>query len=242
MEDLEENQTKKRRLAEGLFKATHYRSYHSYRRSLKVGKSFLVIGIIFALTSLIPILLLQTLALNIAVICLTVYLLTDYWVASKSQMMKKESEQVITSIFEYANLNEKINGWNLFTGIYGSDSLELTFTNEKSFLGDALRLIRGEESTLPLNENNIEAIKYFLERQNEQQGFIVYATMTEMMAENFTRRGIVVKQIENKYRSLPSRWDYAVATGRLANALWGYPRDFGAYILRYSKEKGNFEK
>lgn len=229
-----ETNSMKNKLVNGAYHATHYRTYHSYRRSIVIAKVFLYLGFIFTVLGLIPINVNQLAPLNIAIFFYTTYLLYTYWSVSKNTTAKRDSRTVVSQFANASGVKGNVKGWSLYDGAYSDndkESLEIVLTYERTFLGDALRLIRGEEPTLPLNDTDIEVLKFYLKKQQENNLFITYATIPENLAENFSRRGIKLTEISNKFRSRPSRWDYAVATGRMTNALWHFPRNFKAYLL-----------
>ena len=61
------------------------------------------------------------------------------------------------------------------------------------------------------------------------------------MAYNLSRRGFQLKELPHKYCSKPNRWDYAVTTGRMGNALWGFPRRFDAYLIEINETNAEIE-
>lgn len=244
MDDLGQKKTVRRSIMNGAFRATHYGSYHSYRRSAKIAKGFLYVALIFALISLISIPIFRGMALSITFFCVITYLIWDYWITSKSYQMKKDSAQVVKEVSAYAKTKARINGWNIYDGIYqdrNEDSLEISFVRERTFINNVWQLIKGREKTWPLNKDNLEGLKYFVEKQQEAEQFVVYTTLTEQMADNLNRRGFKLKELPHRYCTKPNRWDYAVTTGRMGNALWHFPRRFDAYLIEVNKTNAEIE-
>ena len=244
MDDLDQKKTIRRSLANGTFRATHYGSYHSYRRANRIAKGFLYAAAIFALISLLPFIIFRGMALSITFFCVMTYLIFDYWVSSKSQQMKKDSASVIKEVSAYTKTKSKIKAWHIYDGIYSGrdeDSLEISFVYERTFINNIWKLIKGQKKTWPLDSDNIKELKYFVSKQQEAGQFLIYATLTETMAYNLSRRGFQLKELPHKYCSKPNRWDYAVTTGRMGNALWGFPRRFDAYLIEINETNAEIE-
>lgn len=244
MDDLEQKKTIRRSLANGAFRATHYRSYHSYLRANRIAKGFLYVAAVFALISLLPFPIFRGMALSITFFCAMTYLIFDYWIVSKSNQMKKDSASVIKEVSAYTKTKPEIKGWHIYDGIYSGhdeDSLEVSFVYERTFINNAWKLISGYKKSWPLDSDNIKELKYFVEKQQEAEQFVVYATLTEQMADNLSRRGFQLKELPHKYCTKPNRWDYAVTTGRMGNALWHFPKRFDAYLIEVHKVDAEIE-
>lgn len=245
MDNLSENQNKRMRgkLISGAYKATHYQSYHSYRRSIGFSKVLLYLSAIFGIIAFVfsfsSLTFISGVALNLFAFNAVSYFLFDYWISSKHTQMKKDSQTALNEIGAAAGVHGKIDSWFLYDGIYvdeRNDSLEIAFTKERTFLGNIIRLVK-KQSTLPLNEDAIKALRFYLLKQQENEVYITYATLSADMVDDFEERGIQCEEIPNRFRCKPSRWDYASATGNFANALWSYPRTFKAYTLTVDVEK-----
>lgn len=241
MDNIPSKQKKKigGRLVSGAYKATHYQSYHSFRRSVGLSKILLYLAFFCGLVAFIPITMIQGLALNIFALCLVSYVLFDYWVTSKQSKMKQDSRTALNEISAVAGVKGIIKSWHLYDGVFtegSNDSLEIAFTKERSFLGNVILLIRKTKPAFPLDSDSMKVLRFFLLKQQENNLFISYATLSDEMVENFEERGIECEQISRRFRSKPSRWDYAVATGKVTNALWHYPRTFNAYLLSVDEE------
>jgi hypothetical protein len=158
--------------------------------------------------------------------------------------MKKDSASVIKEVSAYTKTKSKIKAWHIYDGIYSGrdeDSLEISFVYERTFINNIWKLIKGQKKTWPLDSDNIKELKYFVSKQQEAGQFLIYATLTETMAYNLSRRGFQLKELPHKYCSKPNRWDYAVTTGRMGNALWGFPRRFDAYLIEINETNAEIE-
>lgn len=244
--DETEQKNKKNQLKESLintsYKATHYMSYRSHRRSQKIARSFLGIAIVFALFGLIPWPIIQGAALNSALFLILIYILFDYWTTSKSTQMKKDSKTVVNQASMMAGVKTITEGWHVYDGGFetnGKETLEISFVKERSFLGNVYEL-RLKNKPLFLNsKDSIESLRYFLLKQRQNKGYTVYGTVDSKYAGYLQENGIVLEELPKKFISKPNRFDYAAATGKFSNALKGYPKDFKAYIFTVDLDQEN---
>lgn len=163
-----ETNSMKNKLINGAYHATHYRTYHSYRKSMCFAKIFLYLGTFFAAVSLVPITVIRGMAFNITAFFLVTYLLYTYFVVSKNAIAKQDSKTVVNQ-YSVANGKDTVRGWSLYDGAYVDDkeSLEVVLTKERTFLGDAIRLIRGDEATLPLSDDYLDVLHFFQSKKNK---------------------------------------------------------------------------
>ncbi|KJY54691.1 hypothetical protein JF73_17060 (plasmid) [Lactobacillus helsingborgensis] len=225
------------------YKMTHYKNYHAFRRTCTIAQIILKVGIIFGILGMFPELTIKILSLNISSMCLFLYIICNYWNNAKSHQMKKDSDEAVQKFYFFSDAKCGSETWHLYDGDYdvNKKSLEVSFVKERSFINNFFRLIRKKQGLLPLRFDDLKALRYLLLQQKSKNGYLVYATLSSNEVINLSKGGIHLKEIPIKKRNKPGRWDYAVATAKLSNALWNYPRNFKAYLMEYGhkENKGN---
>lgn len=214
------------------YKAGQYKSYHAYKRAEKRANCIAGIGVISFF--LLPLVLLQVFAIDVAIILMTIYMLYSVNISYRAGQIKADSKTALNQIAANYRKKVKIKGWSIYDGIYDEEgeSVEISLVNEQPFINNVYRLIRGNSYTVPLEQDDFEVLKFFVEQQQKGNAFVVYTTMPLAVKNDFEKRGFELTEISNRYRNKPGRWDYAAATGFLVNALWRYPKTFKAYTLK----------
>lgn len=227
-----------------LSRATHYSSYHSYRRSLRWANFYLIFTFLVGFVSLLPIppKTANTIS-SIFLILLLIYFFIYYWIISKSRRLKRDAALVKLEVAYNGIISD---GWNIYDGIYdegGVLSLELAFTRERTFLVNLWFTLRKKKQTIPLNEDDLFNLKYYLyglmNISANGTTYVAYATLSPELVDELATAGIMVNEITWYYKSKPGRWDYATATGKIRNAIFSYPQ-FHPYLL--SINRASFEK
>ncbi|UAY40741.1 hypothetical protein [Lactobacillus crispatus] len=217
-----------------IYNLTNYRSYHAFKKAnfrLNVFfTSLVVIGFLACFMSGQFGAILRGLILAL----LIVYIMSYSWIMTKSRQLRKDSAYALQEMeFESGRY---VSSWQLYDGIYNDSgwiSLEIAFGRENSYISDIFKLIRKKGKIYPLPAADIKNLKtmiYNLNRMPEQK-WLVYGTITDELAKKFIQNGFDLRLMENKYRTKPSRLDYAVATGNWKNALFKYPKNFSAYAF-----------
>lgn len=216
----------------GTYKAGQYKTYHAYRRAEK--RANWIAGIAVLSLFVLPLVLFQVFAIDVAIILMTIYMLYIVNISYRSGQIKADSKAALNQIAANYRKKVKIKGWNIYDGVYDEDgeSIEISFFKERSFINNVYRLIRGNSYTVPLEQDDFDVLKFFVEQQQKSNAFVVYTTMPLAVKNDFEKRGFELTEINNRYRNKPGRWDYAAATGFLVNALWHYPKTFKAYTLK----------
>lgn len=230
-------------LIDGVSKVTHYQSYHAYRRSLRLSNWYLLLAFLIGCCGLVPTKATSTgVFTSIVIVMLLAYFFLYYWIMAKAAKLKKDSDRAMLQVAFNGILS---SGWSIYDGIYdvgGVQSLEITFTKEQPFISNVWFLIRKEKRTLPLTENDILNLKYYLAGltsiSSKSVKYIAYATLDDNLVAQLQENGILVNEISRRYRTKPGRWNYAVTTGIVSNALQHYPH-FEAYQLQVEEDIQN---
>lgn len=225
--------------------ATHYGSYHAYRRSLRIITYYVMLAFVIGVIGIFPFSFNRHGFLtSLSGLMLIIYFFAYYWVIAKSRTMKKDSHDAMMM----AAVNGFISdSWRIYDGIFDipgnpnqnqpvQESLEVAFTRDNSYLKNIIWIIRGHKPSLPPKRDDIENLKAYLaglqKISTDSRVYVAYATMPKWLANDLSRQGIILTPIAHKYVTVPGRWDYAGATGRMANAIWGYPLHFDAYAMQ----------
>ncbi|QDR73600.1 hypothetical protein FOD75_10915 (plasmid) [Limosilactobacillus reuteri] len=234
----------------GISKISHYQSYHAYRRSLKWAIRYVILAFVIGCIGVIPNVArtygqLTTLSL----IMMITYFFWYYWIMAKSKQMRQDARD--------AMLMTAMNGivsdaWRIYDGIYdrpgfpdrnvpGQESLEIVFAQDHSYLRNIYWILKHRPASLPPKPEDIINLKRYLvglqNLSNEVTQYVAYGSMTDQIARYLATQGIELTPLPKKYVTKPSRWDYAAATGKLKNALWGYPHHFAAYQMVVNEDQ-----
>lgn len=221
-----------------IFRLTHYRTYHAYRRSLKWITDYLMLAFTIGIVGTFPVKVNQNnLLSNISILMMATYFFAYYWIIAKSRILKRDSRQVMLKVAVSGVIS---NSWCIYDGVYNQGnqvSLEIAFGQDHSYLRNLVSILRSRKkrAALPPTADDLQNLRFYLNQLNQmgtnEVQLVAYTTVTTELANLLARSGIKVDPISNEYLTKPGRWDYAAATGKLANALWKYPHDFHAYSL-----------
>lgn len=219
-----------------IYRLTNYLTYSSFRKSLFFSRFLVWVAIFLTIIDIfIPNITYQNMLISVILILLTFYMIYSYWIFAKASQLKKDSAYVMSKI---ALSGVKASGWHIYNGIYNNgnqNSIEITFVEEKSLLTDIYRLLTKKHVTLPLSTNEVINIKDYIQiitaNSTDDNKFVAYATLSDDMARLFLKNGIKLKEMSNRFRNKPLRFDYAAANGNIKKAISEYPKNFKAYVL-----------
>ena len=226
-------------LLNGLYKTTHYRTYHSYHKALAFSSKILILAFLLELISFLPWVINSSLISSIGLLLFVIYLLYYYWIMSKARGIKADSKKVM----EMISVNGYVcKSWRIYDGIFvttNHESLEIAFTQEHSFLYDLWLIFSHKKPVLPPDSQEINGLKNYLFKlsQIDNNGihYVAYATLTSTEAQLLRDYGVQVEPISKKFLTKPSRLDYASGMGKLRYAFFKFPKDFKPYLLSVNK-------
>lgn len=222
-------------LLNGLYKTTHYRTYHSYNKALAFSSKILILAFLLELISFLPWVINSSLISSIGLLLFVIYLLYYYWIMSKARGIKADSKKVM----EMISVNGYVcKSWRIYDGIFvttNHESLEIAFTQEHSFLYDLWLIFSHKKPVLPPDSQEINGLKNYLFKlsQIDNNGihYVAYATLTSTEAELLRSYNIILTSINNRFVTKPNRIDFAAGMGELKYAFTKFPKDFKAYLL-----------
>lgn len=173
-------------LLNGLYKTTHYRTYHSYHKALAFSSKILILAFLLELISFLPWVINSSLISSIGLLLFVIYLLYYYWIMSKARGIKADSKKVM----EMISVNGYVcKSWRIYDGIFvttNHESLEIAFTQEHSFLYDLWLIFSHKKPVLPPDSQEINGLKNYLFKlsQIDNNGihYVAYATLTSTEA------------------------------------------------------------
>lgn len=232
-------------MAEGVYKATHYSTYHSYRKSLKFVNRYLAVGIVAFVIGLTPLKFawLEVIE-SIGLFIIMTFFLAYYWVISKSRVLKKDAKKSMNMISRGSYVS---HFWYMYDGIYatqGVESIELVFYKDRNFAAALWKLMTKAKPTIPPKPEDIEALKEYLIKLSKvnlpneigiNTSFIAYGTMDEKLAQLLEDKGFDLTKLDDDYITKPSRFDYAATTGSFKGLIADYPQEFNAYLIAFDE-------
>lgn len=240
VENKERTTDSRQRTQQFLYGLFNYNSYHSYKKNLeRLEVSFLLLFIIGTIACFIPSKLGNTI-ITLVFICLILYSFLYTWIMMKSRRVRLESQEIMKKL--QLEGNAIVKSWILYDGAYTDDdfvSIEIVFSGDKGIIGNLIHLIKGDQTTLPPTQEDMENLKNLLFNlySNNQRNWLVYGTLNDDLVKLLEDNDIFVQNMDRKYRTKPSRLDFAVASGRATNALWKFPRTWNVYALGLDIEK-----
>lgn len=231
---------RRRKKIQAIYNLTNYKSYHAFKKAN--ARLNLFFGVL-AMSGLISCFMagrFGAILRELILALLIVYLLSYSWIMTKSRQLRKDSTTALQEM-EFES-GAYVSSWQLYDGIYNEDnwiSLEIAFGREDSYAADIAKLVRRKGKIYPLPEDDIQNLKTMIFNLNQiqDQKWFVYSTLTDQMARNLIEKGFDLQIMEKKYRTKPSRLDYAVATGDWKKAFFKYPKDFSAYAIFVDERK-----
>lgn len=222
-------------LLNGLYKTTHYRTYHSYHKALAFSSKILILAFLLELISFLPWVINSSLISSIGLLLFVIYLLYYYWIMSKARGIKADSKKVM----EMISVNGYVcKSWRIYDGIFvttNHESLEIAFSKEHTYLYNLWTIFKHKNHILPPSSKDIEGLKNYLfnlsKIDNNGIHYVAYATLTSTEAELLRSYNIILTSINNRFVTKPNRIDFAAGMGELKYALTKFPKDFKAYLL-----------
>lgn len=222
-------------LLNGIYKTTHYQTYHSYHKALRFASKLLILAFLIEFISFFPWIVNKTLLSSIGLLLFVIYLLYYYWIMSKARGLKADSKKVMEMI--------AVNGyvcksWSIYDGLFTTtnhESLEIAFSKEHTYLYNLWTIFKHKNHILPPSSKDIEGLKNYLfnlsKIDNNGIHYVAYATLTSTEAELLRSYNIILTSINNRFVTKPNRIDFAAGMGELKYALTKFPKDFKAYLL-----------
>ena len=219
-------------LLNGIYKTTHYQTYHSYHKALRFASKLLILAFLIEFISFFPWIVNKTLLSSIGLLLFVIYLLYYYWIMSKARGLKADSKKVIA-----------VNGyvcksWSIYDGLFTTtnhESLEIAFSKEHTYLYNLWTIFKHKNHILPPSSKDIEGLKNYLfnlsKIDNNGIHYVAYATLTSTEAELLRSYNIILTSINNRFVTKPNRIDFAAGMGELKYAFTKFPKDFKAYLL-----------
>lgn len=222
-------------LLNGIYKTTHYQTYHSYHKALRFASKLLILAFLIEFISFFPWIVNKTLLSSIGLLLFVIYLLYYYWIMSKARGLKADSKKVMEMI--------AVNGyvcksWSIYDGLFTTtnhESLEIAFSKEHTYLYNLWTIFKHKNHILPPSSKDIEGLKNYLfnlsKIDNNGIHYVAYATLTSTEAELLRSYNIILTSINNRFVTKPNRIDFAAGMGELKYAFTKFPKDFKAYLL-----------
>lgn len=222
-------------LLNGIYKTTHYQTYHSYHKALRFASKLLILAFLIEFISFFPWIVNKTLLSSIGLLLFVIYLLYYYWIMSKARGLKADSKKVMEMI--------AVNGyvcksWSIYDGLFTTtnhESLEIAFSKEHTYLYNLWTIFKHKNHILPPSSKDIEGLKNYLfnlsKIDNNGIHYVAYATLTSTEVELLRSYNIILTSINNRFVTKPNRIDFAAGMGELKYALTKFPKDFKAYLL-----------
>lgn len=222
-------------LLNGIYKTTHYQTYHSYHKALRFASKLLILAFLIEFISFFPWIVNKTLLSSIGLLLFVIYLLYYYWIMSKARGLKADSKKVMEMI--------AVNGyvcksWSIYDGLFTTtnhESLEIAFSKEHTYLYNLWTIFKHKNHILPPSSKDIEGLKNYLfnlsKIDNNGIHYVAYATLTSTEAELLRSYNIILTSINNRFLTKPNRIDFAAGMGELKYAFTKFPKDFKAYLL-----------
>lgn len=228
------------------YRTNNYLTYHQYKRSLSVATGLLMVAIIFIIIGFFCIFFSNILTLvllsNAVLSILIIYTLMYYYISAKFSRLLKTSKIAMNNLAFNGVVSES---WHIYDGFFSSsdsESIEIAFTDEKSYLGNLIKIFsKKSQKTLPLSNDDIDNLKQYLAnlskfKDKNGKKVIAYGTVSESIAKQLKKEGIRLIYLPKKYRCKPGRLNYARAVKDIKAAFWKYPRDFHAVMLECNSE------
>ena len=222
-------------LLNGIYKTTHYQTYHSYHKALRFASKLLILAFLIEFISFFPWIVNKTLLSSIGLLLFVIYLLYYYWIMSKARGLKADSKKVM----EMVAVNGYVcKSWSIYDGLFTTtnhESLEIAFSKEHTYLYNLWTIFKHKNHILPPSSKDIEGLKNYLfnlsKIDNNGIHYVAYATLTSTEAELLRSYNIILTSINNRFVTKPNRIDFAAGMGELKYALTKFPKDFKAYLL-----------
>lgn len=236
----ESTRSSSRKYSNFLYELFNYNSYHSYKRNLRrLEISFIFLFIVGTIACFIPNKLGNTI-ITLVFICLILYSFLYTWIMMKSRRVRLESQEIMKKL--QLEGNAVVRSWILYDGAYTEDyfvSIEVAFSGDKGVINNLTHLVKGDQTTLPPTQEDIQHLKNLLFNlySNNQRDWLIYGTLNDNLVRLLEKNDIIVQEMDRRYRTKPSRLDYAVASGRATAALWNFPHSWNVYALGLDIEK-----
>lgn len=229
------------------YKATHYATYHAYRKGLTRATRLIELAILILMISTIISIIPATRGLADYLLSLSgligvIYFLVYYRINAKGRYLRKDSKKAMRMI---ATDGYVPKSWNIYDGVYSSEgleSIEIAFVQDHSYLKDIWRILKDNRPILPPTKRDLEALREYilrlqqLELQDElgiQINYIAYGTLDGQLVKQLKEAHFKLEEIDDDFITKPGRLDYGAATGTIKNAFRNYPKDFKAYIISF---------
>lgn len=240
---MEENKKPGNVFTRTIYRATHYRSYHSYMKALHRLHYYAIMIFVAAIGTLLTSGNLSSTLVNMTLVLMMLYFFCYYWVNAKGGRMKKDSRAIMREV----SLNGYISrAWNVYDGIYRSNpsdmSLELSFSKENSLIVNLYKLFVSKVApTLPMDVDDIVSLRHYihdLEQLRETNDVVVevYATLNEEIAKKLREKGFILRELPHKYVTKPFISDMAVAYKNKKMLMEFRSQNYQAYLISINSE------